>query len=39
MVIGTFGAVLLNIAEPGRHLFRILTMLPWIVPMTIGIFM
>lgn len=39
MVIGTFGAVLLNAAVPGRHLFRILTMPPWIVPMAIGIFM
>ena len=39
MVIGTFGAVLLNSAVPGRHLFRILTMPPWIVPMAIGIFM
>jgi multiple sugar transport system permease protein len=39
MVIGTFGAVLLNAAVPGRHLFRILTMPPWSVPMAIGIFM
>ena len=39
MVIGTFGAVLLNAAVPGRALFRILTMPPWIVPMAIGIFM
>lgn len=39
MVIGTLGAVLLNSAVPGRHLFRILTMPPWIVPMAIGIFM
>ena len=39
MVIGTFGAVLLNSAVPGRHLFRILTMPPWIVPMAIGILM
>ncbi|WP_112310566.1 carbohydrate ABC transporter permease [Pseudogemmobacter bohemicus] len=39
MIIGTFGAVLLNAAVPGRHLFRILTMPPWIVPMAIGIFM
>ncbi|MBS0564010.1 MAG: sugar ABC transporter permease [Proteobacteria bacterium] len=39
MVIGTCGAVLLNAAVPGRHLFRILTMPPWIVPMAIGIFM
>jgi multiple sugar transport system permease protein len=39
MVIGTFGAVLLNAAVPGRTLFRVLTMPPWIVPMAIGIFM
>jgi multiple sugar transport system permease protein len=39
MVIGVFGATLLNTAVPGRTLFRILTMPPWIVPMAIGIFM
>ncbi|KJF71845.1 carbohydrate ABC transporter permease [Agrobacterium arsenijevicii] len=39
MIIGTCGAVLLNSAVPGRALFRILTMPPWIVPMAIGIFM
>lgn len=39
MCIGTFGAVLLNAAVPGRALFRLLTMPPWIVPMAIGIFM
>ncbi len=39
MIIGTFGAVLLNAAVPGRALFRILTMPPWIIPMAIGIFM
>ncbi|MFD1697163.1 carbohydrate ABC transporter permease [Roseibium aestuarii] len=39
MVIGTCGALLLNSAVPGRALFRILTMPPWIVPMAIGIFM
>ncbi|HEV7293385.1 MAG TPA: sugar ABC transporter permease [Devosia sp.] len=39
MVIGMFGAVLLNAAIPGQALFRILTMPPWIVPMAIGIFM
>lgn len=39
MIIGTFGAVMLNAAVPGRTLFRILTMPPWIVPMAIGIFM
>ncbi|MGV0911089.1 carbohydrate ABC transporter permease [Martelella sp. FOR1707] len=39
MVIGVFGAVLLSAAVPGRTLFRVLTMPPWIVPMAIGIFM
>lgn len=39
MVIGTFGATLLNAAVPGRALFRVLTMPPWIIPMAIGIFM
>ena len=39
MIVGTGGAMLLNAALPGRALFRILTMPPWIVPMAIGIFM
>lgn len=39
MVIGICGATLLNAAVPGRALFRVLTMPPWIVPMAIGIFM
>ncbi|SIQ35854.1 carbohydrate ABC transporter membrane protein 1, CUT1 family [Rhizobium sp. RU35A] len=39
MMIGTFGAAMLNSAVPGRALFRVLTMPPWIVPMAIGIFM
>lgn len=39
MLIGTFGAVMLNAAVPGRALFRVLTMPPWIVPMAVGIFM
>ncbi|NTJ65037.1 sugar ABC transporter permease [Agrobacterium rhizogenes] len=39
MIIGTLGAALLNSAVPGRALFRVLTMPPWIVPMAIGIFM
>ncbi|MDE1997031.1 MAG: sugar ABC transporter permease [Rhizobiaceae bacterium] len=39
MIIGTLGASLLNSAVPGRALFRVLTMPPWIVPMAIGIFM
>ena len=39
MIIGVCGATLLNAAVPGRAIFRILTMPPWIVPMAIGIFM
>ena len=39
MVIGTAGAMLLAAAVPGRTIFRILTMPPWIIPMAIGIFM
>jgi multiple sugar transport system permease protein len=39
MIIGTFGAAMLNAAVPGRALFRVLTMPPWVVPMAIGIFM
>lgn len=39
MIIGTFGAVLLNAAVPGRALFRVLTLPPWIIPIAIGIFM
>jgi multiple sugar transport system permease protein len=39
MIIGMFGAVLLNASIPGQTLFRILTMPPWVVPMAIGIFM
>ena len=39
MVIGICGAALLNSALPGRTLFRILMMPPWIVPMAVGIFM
>jgi multiple sugar transport system permease protein len=39
MIVGVCGAVLLNAALPGRTLFRILLMPPWVVPMAIGIFM
>lgn len=39
MIIGMFGAVLLNAAIPGQTVFRVLTMPPWIVPMAIGIYM
>ena len=36
---GTIGAVLLNAALPGRSVFRVLIMPPWIVPIAIGVFM
>lgn len=39
MVVGTLGAVLLNAAVPGRSVFRVLVMPPWIVPIAIGVFM
>ncbi|MBU2888082.1 sugar ABC transporter permease [Celeribacter halophilus] len=39
MIMGLFGAVLLNAALPGRAVFRILVMPPWIVPVAIGVFM
>ncbi|MBP1853015.1 carbohydrate ABC transporter permease [Rhizobium halophytocola] len=39
MIIGVFGAAMLNAAVPGRSVFRLLTMPPWIVPMAVGIFM
>ncbi len=38
MIVGICGAALLNSAIPGRALFRILTMPPWIVPIAIGVF-
>jgi multiple sugar transport system permease protein len=39
IVLGTLGAVLLNAAIPGRAIFRILVMPPWIVPIAVGVFM
>ena len=39
IVMGVAGAALLNAAIPGRTLFRILVMPPWIVPIAIGVFM
>ncbi|WP_421724330.1 carbohydrate ABC transporter permease [Bauldia sp.] len=38
IIIGTLGAVLLNAAVPGRSLFRVLVMPPWVVPIAIGVF-
>lgn len=39
ILLGLLVAVLLNAAVPGRALFRILVMPPWIVPIAIGVFM
>ena len=39
IIMGICGAALLNAAIPGRALFRILVMPPWIVPIAIGVFM
>lgn len=39
IILGVIGAVLLNAALPGRGLFRIMIMPPWIVPIAIGVFM
>jgi multiple sugar transport system permease protein len=38
MLIGTLAAVLLNAMVPGRTLFRILVMPPWVIPIAIGVF-
>jgi len=38
MLIGTLGAVLLNAMVPGRALFRVLVMPPWVIPIAIGVF-
>ena len=38
MLIGTLGAVLLNAMVPGRTLFRVLVMPPWVIPSAIGVF-
>lgn len=36
LVLGLVGAVLLNAAVPGKALFRVLVMPPWIIPIAIG---
>lgn len=36
LVLGLIGATLLNAAIPGRGLFRVLVMPPWVIPMAIG---
>lgn len=37
LLIGLIGATLLNAAVPGRALFRILVMPPWVIPVAIGV--
>lgn len=36
LLLGLIGAVLLNAAVPGRALFRVLVMPPWVIPIAIG---
>lgn len=36
LVLGLIGATLLNAAVPGRGLFRVLVMPPWVIPVAIG---
>lgn len=36
MILGTIGALLLNVNLKGRAAFRVMVMPPWIVPMAIG---
>ncbi len=36
LVMGLIGATLLNAAVPGRALFRVLVMPPWVIPIAIG---
>jgi multiple sugar transport system permease protein len=37
LVLGLIGATLLNAAVPGKALFRILVMPPWVIPIAIGV--
>jgi multiple sugar transport system permease protein len=37
LVIGLIGASLLNAAVPGKALFRVLVMPPWVIPIAIGV--
>lgn len=39
LLLGLAGAVLLNAAVPGRAIFRVLVMPPWVVPVAVGCFM
>jgi len=36
LIMGLIGAVLLNAAVPGKALFRVLVMPPWVIPIAIG---
>ena len=36
LILGLIGATLLNTAVPGRALFRVLVMPPWVIPIAIG---
>ncbi|MDP4032159.1 MAG: sugar ABC transporter permease [Pseudorhodobacter sp.] len=36
LIMGLIGATLLNAAVPGRGLFRVLVMPPWVIPIAIG---
>ncbi len=36
LILGLVGATLLNAAVPGRALFRVLIMPPWVIPIAIG---
>jgi multiple sugar transport system permease protein len=38
LAVGLYGALLLNTRVPGRSLFRVLIMPPWIVPVAVGAF-
>lgn len=38
LVMGLAGATLLNAAVPGKALFRVLIMPPWVIPVAIGMF-
>lgn len=37
LIMGLIGATLLNAAVPGKALFRILVMPPWVIPIAIGV--
>lgn len=37
LIVGLIGATLLNAAVPGRALFRVLVMPPWVIPIAIGV--